>query len=118
MFSELCNDTFSNDGNCYALTKGGFMMTDINKGENKFYVGDYEAEPLAEITFVPTGDGKLIIDHTVVSDELSGQGVAGELVEKVVLYAREEGKKIIPECAYAKRKIEEMPEFQDVLAHE
>lgn len=91
-------------------------MTDIKKGENKFFVGDNEAEPLAEITFVPTGDTKLVIEHTVVSEELAGQGVAGKLVEKVVGYAREEGKKVIPECSYAKRKIEKTPEFQDVLA--
>lgn len=91
-------------------------MADIKKGENKFYVGHNEKEPLAEITFVPTDDEKLIIDHTVVSDELGGQGVAGELVEKVVNYAREEGKKIIPECSYAKQKIEKTPAFQDVLA--
>ncbi|WP_404451357.1 N-acetyltransferase [Virgibacillus necropolis] len=91
-------------------------MIDIKKGENKFFVGDNEAKPLAEITFVPTDGGKLIIDHTVVSDELSGQGVAGKLVEKVVSYAREEGKKVIPECSYAKGKIDKTPEFQDVLA--
>lgn len=91
-------------------------MVEIKRSENKFFVGDNEAEPLAEITFIPTGDGKLIIDHTVVSDELSGQGIAGKLVEKVVNYAREEGKKIIPECSYAKQKIDKTPAFQDVLA--
>ncbi|ASK61150.1 GNAT family N-acetyltransferase [Virgibacillus phasianinus] len=91
-------------------------MTEIKKGENKFFAGDNEAEPLAEITFSPADDGKLIIDHTFVSDELSGQGLAGKLVEKVVRYARAEGKKIIPECSYAKRKIDKTLEFQDVLA--
>ncbi|ASN06973.1 GNAT family N-acetyltransferase [Virgibacillus necropolis] len=91
-------------------------MTDIKKGDNKFFVGDNEEKPLAEIIFVPADDDKLIIEHTIVSNELSGQGVAGELVEKVVNYAREEGKKIITECSYAKSKIAKTPEFQDVLA--
>lgn len=91
-------------------------MANIKKGNNKFYIGENEKEPLAEITFVPTGDMNLTIEHTVVSDELSGQGIAGELVEKVVIYAREEGKKIIPECSYAKQKMDKTPEFHDVLA--
>lgn len=91
-------------------------MLAIKKGENKFFVGENEDEPIAEITFVPTDDAKLIIKHTIVSDELSGQGIAGELVEKVVIYARENGKKIISECSYAKQKMEKIPEFHDVLA--
>lgn len=93
-------------------------MTDIKKGENKFFVGESETDPLAEISFVPTGDTNLIIDHTVVKDELRGQGIAGELVEKVVNYAREEGKKVIPVCSYAKNKMVKTPEYQDVLLEE
>ncbi|MFZ3577797.1 GNAT family N-acetyltransferase [Virgibacillus sp. DJP39] len=92
-------------------------MTTIKKGEGKFYVGENEAEPLAEITFQLT-DTKLIIDHTVVSESLSGQGIAGKLVEKVVNYAREKGKKIIPVCSYAQKKMEKTPEYHDVLATE
>ncbi|MBP2078740.1 GNAT family N-acetyltransferase [Oceanobacillus polygoni] len=90
-------------------------MTTINKGENKFYVGDNIKEPLAEITFIQIGDAKIVIDHTYVSDELRGQGIAGELVEKVVLFAREKNRKITPLCPYAKKKIENTPEFCDVL---
>ncbi|WP_339229208.1 GNAT family N-acetyltransferase [Oceanobacillus sp. FSL K6-2867] len=90
-------------------------MTTINKGENKFYVGDNIKEPLAEITFIQIGDTKIVIDHTYVSDELRGQGIAGELVEQVVLFAREKNRKITPLCPYAKNKIEKTPEFRDVL---
>ncbi|GAB3042869.1 GNAT family N-acetyltransferase [Virgibacillus ainsalahensis] len=90
-------------------------MTTINKGENKFYVGDDIKDPLAEITFVQNGGGKLIIDHTYVSDELRGQGIAGKLVEKVVVHAREKDRKVLPLCPYAKSKMEKTPEFHDVL---
>ncbi len=93
-------------------------MVTIKKGEGKFFVGENEDDPLAIITFKQTGDNQLTVDHTYVSDELRGEGVAGELVEKVVTYAREEGKKIIPECSYAKSKIEKTPEYHDVLSEE
>lgn len=90
-------------------------MATINKGENKFYVGDSIKDPMAEITFVQNGDNRLIIDHTYVSDELRGQGIAGDLVENVVLFAREKGKKVMPLCPYAKDKIEKTPAYQDVV---
>lgn len=92
-------------------------MSSIKKGENKFFVGENEHFPRAEITFEPI-DGKLIVDHTFVSEELRGQAIAGKLVERVVNYAREEGKKIVPECSYAKEKIKKTPAYHDVLAEE
>ncbi|MGM8363900.1 GNAT family N-acetyltransferase [Virgibacillus sp. W0181] len=91
-------------------------MSTIKKGEGKFFVGENETSPLAEITFQQKDDRTLIVDHTYVSDELRGQGMAGKLVEKMVTYAREEGKKIIPECSYAESKIKKTPEYHDVLA--
>lgn len=90
-------------------------MAEIKQGDNKFFVGDDEANPLAEITFKPAGDSTITVDHTFVSDELRGEGVAGKLVNKVVTYAREQGKKINPECSYAKSKMEKTPEYHDVL---
>ncbi|WP_067725290.1 GNAT family N-acetyltransferase [Oceanobacillus damuensis] len=91
-------------------------MTIINKGANKFYVGDNIKNPLAEITFVESGEKRIVIDHTYVSNDLRGQGIAGRLVENVVHYAREAGKKILPLCPYAKEKIEKNEEYHDVLS--
>lgn len=91
-------------------------MLTIQKGENKFYIGDDIKEPLAEITFVESGEDRIVVDHTYVSNELRGQGVAGKLVEEVVQYAREKNKWIIPLCPYVKKKMDKTPEFQDVLS--
>lgn len=93
-------------------------MATINKGANKFYVGDDIKDPLAEITFIENGDARIVVDHTYVSDELRGQGIAGMLVEQVVMYAREKGKKIKPLCPYAKSKLEKTDSFHDVLEKE
>ncbi|MGM8213188.1 GNAT family N-acetyltransferase [Virgibacillus sp. W0430] len=91
-------------------------MTAINKGDGKLFVGENESSPLAEITFKEKDEQALIVDHTYVSDELRGQGMAGKLVAEMVEFARSEGKKIIAECSYAKNKIEKTPEYHDVLA--
>jgi len=93
-------------------------MVEINKGEDKFFVGENIKEPIAELTFVESGENRVVVDHTYVSDELRGQGVAGKLVDSVVCYAREKGKKIIPLCPYAKKRLEENPKYQDVLRKE
>ncbi|RKQ31350.1 GNAT family N-acetyltransferase [Oceanobacillus halophilus] len=93
-------------------------MVTINKGENKFYVGDSIKDPLAELTFNLSGKQKIVVDHTYVSDDLRGQGVAGKLVERVVLFAREQDKKIVPLCPYVKRKLEETSAYHDVLSEQ
>ena len=90
----------------------------IKKGTNKFYVGGEESSPRAEITFKQGTDDHLVVDHTYVSDELRGQGMAGKLVDRVVTYARDEGVKIVPECPYVKSKMDKTPEYHDVLADE
>ncbi|SET38662.1 hypothetical protein SAMN05216389_11055 [Oceanobacillus limi] len=90
-------------------------MTAIHRGNGKFYVGENEQEPSAEITFTQENDSTIRVDHTYVSDQLRGQGMAGKLVAEVVSYAREEGKKIRPECSYAKNKLEKTSEYHDVL---
>lgn len=91
-------------------------MAEILKGTNKFYIGDNEQEPLAEITFKEKDANTIIADHTYVSDTLRGQGIAGKLVEVLTSYAREENKKIEPLCSYVQSKMEKTPEYQDLIA--
>jgi len=91
-------------------------MTTIQKGENKFYIGDDIKNPKAELTFVESGEGRIVVDHTYVSEELRGQGIAGKLVDSVVKYAREKNKRIVPLCPYAKDKMEKTAEYHDVLS--
>ncbi|MCD8902949.1 N-acetyltransferase [Staphylococcus gallinarum] len=90
-------------------------MMQIKKGTNKFYVGEDENNFLAQMTYVPSGEGMIIIDHTEVSDELRGQHVGKDLVEAGVTYARENNLKIVPLCPFAKSVFDKTPEYKDVL---
>lgn len=87
---------------------------EIIKGNNQFYIGEDEANAIAKITFIPEG-AVLTIDHTLVDPSLKGQGVGQKLVNKVVELAREEGKKIIPVCPFAKKVLAGSEEYADVL---
>jgi predicted GNAT family acetyltransferase len=89
----------------------------INKSGNMFYVGDTVENRLAEITYRQKGN-TLIIDHTLVKDELRGQGVAKKLVDEVVSYARSENLKIYPVCSYAVKILAGKEEYADVVVDE
>lgn len=90
-------------------------MNEIKKDKDKFYIGENSADPIAEITFIPTDDNKLIVNHTYVSDSLRGQGIAMKLVEKVIEYARVENKKIVPACSYVHKVMTNKDEYKDIL---
>ncbi len=89
---------------------------EIKKNNEQFYIGDNPEEPLAEMTIVLNGARQLIIDHTMVSDELRGQGAGDKLLEEVVAFARESERQIIPLCPFAKARLEKYKDkYQDVL---
>lgn len=88
----------------------------IKQEENLFYIEDTEGTKTGEITFVPDGEDKIIIDHTFVSPEHRGQGLANKLVKEVVQYARENDKKIVPACSFAQTEFKRVKDYSDVLA--
>lgn len=90
-------------------------MQEIKKNTNQFYIGEDLKEPLAVISFYPSGENRIIIDHTFVCDALKGQGVGQQLVKQVVEYARRENKKIFPVCTYAKKIMKQDADCHDVL---
>jgi predicted GNAT family acetyltransferase len=82
-------------------TKGSFFVSEKNKR-------------LAEMTFSKSV-GRIIIDHTDVSDALRGKNVGKQLVAAAVEYARKNNIKILPLCPFAKSVFNKVVEFQDVL---
>lgn len=89
---------------------------EIKRSNEKFYIGENPEDPLAEMTIVLNGPRQLIINHTMVSDELRGQGVGDKLLEEVVQYARDNNRQIIPLCPFAKARLEkDKAKYEDVL---
>lgn len=91
-------------------------MEIIKEGKERFYIGEKESDPLAEITFSRKKPGVLVIEHTYVSEALKGQGIGKQLVKRVAEYARQEGIKIIPRCKYAQKVMTGSEEYRDILA--
>lgn len=90
-------------------------MITIKEGNNKFYIGDTEESAIAKVTYINSGDDKIIIDHTFVSDELRGQRIGQQLIKRVVDFARQANKKIVPQCSFAEKEFDRNEDYGDVL---
>lgn len=90
-------------------------MIDLKEGANKFYLGDDEDHVKAVVSFVNSGENIIILDHTFVSKELRGQNIGAQLIKRAVDYARENNKKIVPQCWFAGDEFKAHKEYEDVL---
>ena len=83
--------------------------------------GEYRATPegsahTGKLTWRNEGENIRNANHTLVPREIGGQGVAAQLVERLVSDAREQGFKIRPTCSYVASKFAEHPEWSDLKA--
>ncbi len=85
-----------------------------NNNQGKFFIEENEKQ-LALMTYKKSG-GVITIDHTEVDPNRRGEGIGEDLVAADVKFARKNSLKIMPTCPFAKKVIDEAPEFQDVLA--
>lgn len=79
-----------------------------------FYV-ETEGQRTAVMVYHMTGPSRMVIDHTEVSESLSGKGVGKQLVSAAVGYARANNIKIHPVCPFAAAVFKKVEAFQDVL---
>lgn len=62
-------------------------------------------------------DGNVItFTHTIVPEELRGQGVAGRLIGAALADVRARGMKIVAQCEFVAAYLEKHPEDKDLLA--
>lgn len=86
-------------------------LEEVTNSSSRFAA--YDGSTLAgEVTFVFAGDKTLIIDHTDINDAYRGQQLGSVLVKKVVEYAWENHKSVIPLCPFAKKEFDKHPEYR------
>ena len=69
----------------------------------------------AELTYAIRGDGRMVIEHTGVPQEIGGRGIAAQLVRAALDHARAQGWKVIPACSYSAAYVQQHPQYQDLL---
>ena len=84
-----------------------------NPAEQRFELA--EGHGTAVASYRIEGD-RISFTHTVVPEEMEGQGVGSRLVRAALDQVRERGLKVVPLCYFVKGYIERHPEYQDLLA--
>jgi uncharacterized protein len=90
-------------------------MAEITPIEGGFIVGDDRDSPLAKILFHREPGPVIVIDSTVVSEALRGQGIGSKLVDRVAVLARKEHARIRPNCPFARKILSSNPGYKDML---
>lgn len=88
------------------------MEYKMNLDENQVQVFDGDKK-IGFIYIMPDGD-VINAPHTEVNREYGGQGIAANLVDTLVDYARKNNKKIIPSCPYIRHKFNTDDSYEDV----
>ncbi len=82
---------------------------------NRIVALDENGNEIGEAAFSEAGVDVWIADHTYVSDDYRGQGVAQELVARMVDKAKMEEKRILPLCPFVKYEFSRVPEYLEVM---
>lgn len=73
-------------------------------------VDGHEAELLYSLR-----DGRMVINHTGVPNQIGGRGVAAGLVKAALDHARSKGWRVVPACSYSAAYIERHPEYAELV---
>ena len=60
-------------------------------------------------------DGKVVLTHTEVPQELSGQGIGSRLAEGVFRLVRVSGRKVVVRCSFIAGWVSRHPEVADLV---
>ena len=80
-----------------------------------FFILSEQGQRLAEMTYFWNTANCFSIDHTLVDNALRGQGVAKQLFDAAITFARERNVKVIPICSYAVVMFQRDTSARDVL---
>ena len=59
---------------------------------------------------------RIVFTHTVVPEELSGRGIAHQLVKHGLDHARQKKLTVVPQCAFVAAFVKRHPEYEELLA--
>jgi uncharacterized protein len=87
-----------------------------NQQNGEFFLANSQGQRIAEISYVWSDEKQIIANHTWVDDSLRGQGMARQLLDTLVDFAREKQLKIVPTCSYVDVMFKREKSFADVKA--
>jgi predicted GNAT family acetyltransferase len=92
------------------------MSHDIRNNEQQSQFETTVDGHVAYVAYDLEDPDRIVFTHTIVPDELSGRGIAGEVVKHALDEARAKNLKVVPQCSYVAAYIKRHSEYQDLLA--
>ena len=80
------------------------------------FIAEKDGVDCGEMTYFWSNDDTFVIDHTGVEPAFEGKGVAKELMNAAVCFARDSNCKIVPACSFARAMFTRNADIGDVLA--
>lgn len=85
-----------------------------HNGQKSQYETEVEGQT-AYVSYDLEDPKRIVFTHTIVPDELSGRGIAKELVKHALDDARNKGLTVVPQCSYVSAFITRHPEYRDLV---
>lgn len=92
------------------------MSLDIHHNEQQTQFETTIDGQLAYAAYDLEDPNRIVFTHTIVPDELSGRGIAGEIVKFGLEHARAKNLTVVPQCSYVETYIKRHKEYEDLLA--
>jgi hypothetical protein len=93
------------------------MNTDIRENSSlRRFELPIEGEAMALAYYTINADGQLVLTHTEVPAEYSGQGIATRLAQGTFALLRRSGRKAVLKCPFMDHFFSTHPEYADVVA--
>jgi uncharacterized protein len=75
-------------------------LTHTDEGRHGVFALERDGRRVAEMTYLRLGNSRVLVDHTHVDPSLRGKGVARQLLDAAVAWARQTNTKISASCSY------------------
>ena len=92
------------------------MTYDIRNNEEKSRFETIVDGHTAFTMYDLEGPDRIVLTHTEVPQELSGRGIAQQIVRTALEHARERKLTVVPQCAYVASFIRKNPEYDDLTS--
>jgi uncharacterized protein len=83
--------------------------------QSRRFVADVDGAT-AYITYAPIDERTLDFDHTYVPRASRGGGIASQLTQRALEYAREHGYRVVPSCPFVAAYLARHREYRDLIA--
>lgn len=88
---------------------------DFIHDKNEITLRNEQNEIVAYVKFPEVTDDIVNVTTTYVSESLQGQGIAGKLMNELVINLTKTNRKVIPTCTYARNWFSKHPEFKNLI---